>query len=194
MRISFLFVCVVAVAAVGISMVGCGSDSTQTPAVSETDGDHDHSAGHVHSAEGSHGGHLIELGGGPYCAELLHDASTGTVTVYLLDEAGKEAVAASRPEVALQVFRDGQFVGYALKGVSDGPDGAASASRFTVVDAALCEALADDEQLRGRLQVTIDGKQHTGDLQHSRHDALDDSGHEHAADGHADPEQDDHEH
>ena len=200
MRIDFLSLCVTAVLAVSVSLVGCGSDSTETaakkiegsppPLASETDHDdhagHDHGeqAGHAHPTEGPHSGHLIELGDEEYHAELLLDENTHRVTIHLLDGPAKQTVAVPLTEITLQLVHDRQFVKYALKAVEEPGDAAGGASRFEIVDAALCDALCHRDKTRGRLQVTIDGKPYTGTIEHTSHGDHDHEGHDHADHNH----------
>jgi hypothetical protein len=134
-------------------------------------------AGLAHPTEGPHGGHLIELGNEEYHAELLHDENTHAVTIHLLDGPGKQPLAIPQTEIALQLFQDGKFVKYALKAIQGPGDAAGAASRFEIVDATLCDALGHEDETRGRLQVTIDGKPYTGTIEHSSHG--DHEGHEH---------------
>ncbi len=142
---------------------GTGDASRQGPAEEV----HVHGEANAHShAEGPHGGHLIVLGDEEYHAELLHDEGTHTVTVHLLDAAGKNPVSADAPEVTLQLFQDGQFVDYRLKA----SEPQAGASELSLADEALCDMLLHAEQLRGRLQVSIAGKQYTGIIEHQAHD------------------------
>ncbi len=191
MRIPNLFVCVTVVVALTVSLAGCQSsemDGTPPPLVSEADGDghegHDHGgeASGGYPTEGPHGGHLIELGDEEYHAELLHDENTHCVTIHLLDGAGKEAVAAPLQEITLQLARDGEFVQYVLKAVPSQDGIAGAASQFAIVDDVLCDALGHEDELLGRLQVTLDGQPYTGTIQHSSHDAH--QGHDHAEEGH----------
>ena len=105
-------------------LAGCGSNATgMAKLVPAADAGHDDNCGHDHdghtdceqdahdhSTEGPHGGHLVELGNEEYHAELLHDEAAHSVTVHLLDAAGKQPVAVPLPEVTLQLLRDGQFV------------------------------------------------------------------------------------
>lgn len=175
-----------------VALAGCGGpgpSAEKTPSAEsghyEGDG-HDHGAeeaGHVegevedhaaeaaaeHPMEGPNGGHLIELGHEEYHAELLHDDDTNTVTVNLLDAAGKQPVAIPEQEIVLQLFQGGQFASYSLKAAHDAADVAGAASRFQLVDAGLSDALEHEEGLRGRLQVTIDGKPFVGQLEHTSH-------------------------
>jgi len=154
-------------------MAGCSSNSDPSPSSQpepQTDGHGPEEEAHVHADEGPHGGHLIELGS-EYRAELLHDENTDVVTVHVLDQAAKESVLPAQSEVTFQLLRDGQFVQYTLKGVPGEAEG--KASEFTVVDASLSEALAHEEEVRGRLHVTIEGNQLTGMIEHEGHDHSD---------------------
>ena len=152
---------------------------------------HGEANAHSHAAEGAHGGHLIVLGDDEYHAELLHDEGAHTVTVHLLDAAGKNPVSADPPEVTLQLFQNGQFVDYTLN--ASGSE--AGAAEFSLVDEALCHALLHAEEVRGRLQVTIAGKQLTGVIEHHAHDhegnAHDDDQEQH---DHPEGDHDGHEH
>ena len=200
MRIGPLCLCVTAVLAVSVSLLGCGSDSTETPTgktegsppplAADTDHDdhagHDHGddAGHEHPTKGPHGGHLIELGNEEYHAELLHDEKTHTVTVHLLDGAGKQPVAIPATELTLQLVQGGQFMKYALKAVQGPGDTAGAASRFEIVDAALCDALCHEDETGGRLQATINGKSYSGTIEHGSHGDHDHEGDDHAGHNH----------
>ena len=198
MRIGFFPLGVTAVLALSVSLLGCGSDSTKTPTEkgkgspppSASEAGHDDHAGHDHGdhagdghpTKGPHGGHLIELGNEEYHMELLHDEKTHTVTVHLLDGPAKQAVAIPLAEITLQLLRDGQFVKYALKAVQGPGDAAGAASRFEIVDVALCDALSHGKETSGRLQVTIDGKPYTGTIEHTSHgdhEGEDHAGHDH---------------
>jgi hypothetical protein len=95
------------------------------------------------------------------------------VTVHLLDAAGTQPVAISQPEIIVQLFRDGQFVKHALKAVQRPEDPAGAASQFEIVDTALCDALCHEDELRGRLQVTINGASYTGTIERSSHEGHD---------------------
>lgn len=126
---------------------------------------------HDHPADGPHGGHLVELGGGEYHGELLHDEASHSVTVHVLDEAGAQPVAIQEPEITFQLFSDGRFTKYTLKAAGQGGD--AGASEFTIVDEELCDALSHGQSVHGRLQITIDGKPYSGNLEHEAHEEHD---------------------
>jgi len=182
MRIALVSLCVIAAGAMSVCLVGCSPDPTQTPtnnAGGEAERGNGGSAVQEHPTEGPHGGHLIELGSEEYHAELLHDENTHTVTIHLLDGAAKQPVAVALPEVTVQLHQDGQFVKYALKAVQGEGDAAGAASQFEIVDAALCDALCHEDEVRGRLQLTIQGKPYTGVIEHSSHDEDGHEGHDH---------------
>ena len=90
------------VVAFGFGLAGCGS--APPPKEKPAAGAHDH------PEEGPHHGHLIELGGGEYHAELTHDDATKTVAIYLLgkdakkqqDPSGKEGEPDYLPAVVSQ--------------------------------------------------------------------------------------------
>ena len=179
---------IVFAAVVVLSLNGCGSESSPTHSEQTPEGPLPTAQGPdgVHPSEGPHGGHLIELGNEEYHAELLHDERTHTVTVHVLDAAGKQPVSIPQPEITIQLLQGGQFVAYALKAVQGPADAAGTASRFEIVDDALCDALCHEEEIRGRLQVTIDAKPYTGSIEHSSHDheGHDHEGHDHEGHDH----------
>lgn len=70
------------------------------------DHDHDHDSKegghhHAHGEKGPHGGALVALGEEAAHVEIVLDAETGKLTAYVLDGAGKEAVAIKQPEIEL---------------------------------------------------------------------------------------------
>ncbi len=166
--------CMAAFTLCGCSGNDAGTDTTKNGKDSAQH-EHDGEDAHVHPVEGPRGGHLIELGDEAYHAEFLHDEAKHAVTVHILDAKGKQDVQIDQPEILLQIFKDGQFVTHSLKAVA----GASPSSEFTLVDEDLC-SLLHDEDLRGRLQVTIQGEPYTGVLAHH---AGDHDEHDHAKKG-----------
>ncbi|MBN8624735.1 MAG: hypothetical protein J0M17_04515 [Planctomycetes bacterium] len=156
-----------------VMLTGCGREADKH---ATKDGEHrpgdGHAAGeagHEHPSEGPHKGHLIELGKEEYHAELLHDDSAHRITVYLLDGAGKKAVAIPEKELTVNAIAEGKPAQFKLLATPQKDDPSGSASKFELVDHALCEAL-DDPNSKGRLTVTIAGKQYSGDMAHDEHD------------------------
>ena len=158
-------------------LLGCGTEPADTGSSQSESAE----AAHDHSAPGPHGGDMIVLGEEEYHAELTHDEATHTVAVYLLDSTGKEPVSSEQGSITLQVFKDGDFVDYALKATGD--DGA-----FSTTDEQLCDLLLHSEEVKGRLHATIAGKEYVGTIELAAHDhAEHDQGTEHT-------EHDDHDH
>jgi hypothetical protein len=169
--------------AAGVFLAGCCPQSEQGSSkgaqgtslccpvsAASTHDDHAHDDhGHQHAAEGPHGGQLIELGDGQYRAELVHDKAAHTVTVYLLDAEAKGPAASDRTEITLQLFEDGQFGDYTLEAVP-GDAGEAGPSQFAIVNEKLSDALLGSDEVRGRLQVSIQGKPLIGIIEHHSHE------------------------
>ena len=133
----------------------------------EGDG-HDHGAG-AHPEEGPHHGHLIELGKEEYHAELTHDDASKTVAIYLLDSAAKSAVPIADPEILLNLLVDGKPHQVKLVAEPQAGDPAGQSSKFSIVDEAVVESL-EAPKTTGRLNVTINGKPYTGNVEHHNHD------------------------
>ncbi|MEZ6066679.1 MAG: hypothetical protein R3B90_13455 [Planctomycetaceae bacterium] len=137
---------------------------------------HDHAA-HAH---GPHDGHIVELGGEDYHAEVTMDEAKKTLTVYLLaadmtTPLGTEADSAS---VRLQIGDAKQE--FVLQPTDRAEDGKATV--FSQTDSTLPDSIQDAEDLIGEVVVTINGKQHRGEITHDHgHDdhGHDDHGHDH---------------
>jgi len=123
---------------------------------------------HAHSEEGPHHGHLIELGEEEYHAELAHDEASKTVTVYLLDKEAKTPVAIADAEIVLNLVVDGQPVQAKLAAAPQDGDPAGQASRFSITDEKVLEAL-EAPKTTGRINVTIAGKAYSGNVEHHEH-------------------------
>jgi hypothetical protein len=170
-QISQLTVSIVLTALVGL--YGCngstpGGDKSAGKGHSEADG-HDHGKeGHDHAHEGPHHFPLIDLGEGEYHAELAHDDSTKTVTVYLLDKEAKNPVAIADPEITLNLVVDGKPLQAKLTAKPQEGDPEGQASRFTITDEKVLEA-HDAPKTTGRLNVTINGKAYSGAVESHEH-------------------------
>lgn len=161
------------------STTGCNQSAdpaANTPAATEdAHSDHDHGdhshdehahegeSGHDHHEEGPHKGHLVELGNGKFHAELVHDESS--VTIYLLDESTKSAVAIEATEVLINLKHEGKAEQFKLSAVPDAGDPAGKSSRFSIQDAELAGHI-DDEAADARINVLIEGTAYTGSLAH----------------------------
>ena len=152
-------------------VVGCGK-SSQKPGSSgttETAGPPATVEAHAHPSEGPHGGSLIELGNEEYHAELVHDDAAKTVTIYVLDSAGKASVPIDATELIINLKHEGKGEQFKLAASADKSDPPGKSSRFVSSDAELAEDL-DREGAEPQLVVTISGKQFRGALEHSHGD------------------------
>ena len=178
--------------AVCLSPLGCGqTKEAGHDAHAEKEHGQAPKAVDAHPTQGPHGGHLIELGAEEYHAELLHDEKTQTVTVNILDGAGKEPVAIDDPEIVLQIFREGKFIQFVLK-AAPAEKTENGVSQFAIVDETLCDALGHWTAIRGRINLSIKGKKFFGVIEHQAHGH---DGHDHGHEKHAgQPKQIGHEH
>lgn len=168
--------------------VGCNEPAAKAPAPAATgeqhaEGDgHEHGeeghADHDHPSEGPHHGHLIELGEEEYHAELTHDDATGKVTIYLLDSGAKNSVPIAAEAVTINLVTDGKPKQFTLPAVADENDPAGKSSRFEVADEELHEAL-EAENAKGRLNITIEGKDYVGTIEHAAHGEHEHEEHDH---------------
>ena len=158
-----------------LGFFGCNGSSAPDSAAdkghTEHDG-HDHGEkgeAHAHPSEGPHHGHLIELGKEEFHAELTHDDATKTITVYLLDHEAKAPVTSTDAEIVLNLVVDGKPLQAKLAAAPQESDPAGSASRFSITDEKVLEAL-EAPKTTGRLNVTIADKAYTGSVEHHDHD------------------------
>jgi hypothetical protein len=159
-------------------MIGCNSNSVEST-ISQTDASsqdaHDHA--HDHGDAGPHGGHLIELDGGAYHAEWLHDDQSEKVTVILLDGKAEQEVAISAPYVTIDIAVGQRRDSYQLMAVSaDSDNDEAMASRFELVSPNLLVGLKMGEGVQATLTVDTGDKTLTGKIEHQPHD---EHGHHH---------------
>ncbi len=128
--------------------------------------EHSHApeGGHDHHGEGPHQGHLVELGNGKFHAELVHDDSS--VTIYLLDESTKSAVAIDATEILINLKHDGHAEQFKLAAAPETGDPAGKSSRFTLQSSDLANHV-DNEASEAKISVMIDGTAYTGSLAHS---------------------------
>jgi hypothetical protein len=124
---------------------------------------------HAHPTEGPHHGVLIELGKEDYHAELVHDGSTDTVTIYILDSSATTPVAITAKQLTLNMRGKGtpqQFVlaAHPQTGEADG-----LASAFAATGEQISRAI-DAKGASGRMNVEIDGRIYVGNVGgHSHH-------------------------
>lgn len=73
---------------------------------------HDHAAepghAHTHQHAAPHGGMLVEVGDHQFNVELVHDAGTGTLTLYTLDAHAENFVRTAMPVIELSLTAGSQ--------------------------------------------------------------------------------------
>lgn len=99
--------------------------------------DHNHSSGGGHTHKAPHGGMLVPLGEHAYNIELLRDASTGTLTAYVLDGHAEDFTRIAAPTIDVTVLSGGQKRVLSLKAVAN------SLTGETVGNTSQFEAQAD---------------------------------------------------
>jgi len=118
---------------------------------------------------GPHDGELVELGGGEFHAEVVHEHDAHSITVYLLDAFAKASAPVSSEELAVNVTVDGVPRQFKLPAMAEEGDPTGKSSRFQLVDEALCDAL-DAAGAEARVSVMIDGQSFSGSMRHAEHD------------------------
>jgi len=165
------------------SFAGCGSEHPHANSQHDHEGgQHSHgtadTSAHVHAKdhgdEGPHGGHLIELGRNhAYHAELVEIDATQSIVVYILDSQMKE-VPIDHDTIVIHMAIDSRTNTHVLKAAEG--ETAGGFSRFTSTGNAMFEALEHNDELQGKLRVTIKGVPYVGRLAHRAHGH---AGHQH---------------
>ncbi|PCJ56015.1 MAG: hypothetical protein COA79_20090 [Planctomycetota bacterium] len=137
------------------------------------DHDHDHK-GHDHGKDhikATHGGNILEVGKHVAHIELVHDKKKGSITLYILDKAGKAMAIADAPRLNLK-YKDGDKK--KKKQIITKPQGEKDkkASEFKAVD-----NLFKTEGFKGKISIKIGDKKYQVELAHGHHD--DHKGHDH---------------
>jgi hypothetical protein len=132
-----------------------------------------------HPAHGPHDGHLIELGAEEYHGEVVMDAATRKITVYLLGPDAATAALIGEPSVTLNLKVGDAPTPLTLAAAPQEGEAEGNSSRFEIAGESVPEAIKDEEDLHGDLVVTIEGKQYRGEISH------DHEGHDHGEHGHA---------
>lgn len=154
---------------VWLAAAGCSSDKEYHPVEQQQVVDeHGH-----HHHEAPHGGHLVELGKEEYHAEIVFDADSKTITVYLLgsDTEKPQTIPIEGADLTLNLVIDGtpHQLTPAAQPQEDDPEG--ESSRFVLADnPTVTEQIASEEDLEGTVRVTIGGKPYSGPIGHDHHD------------------------
>jgi hypothetical protein len=116
---------------------------------------------------------LLELGtADEYHAEIAHDDTTKTVTIYILGKDAKTPVAIDATELTLNLVVDGEPLQAKFPAVPQEGETEGKSSRFALMDEKVLEA-HDAPKTTGKLNVTIDGTQYTGTLDNKGHEGHD---------------------
>jgi hypothetical protein len=112
---------------------------------------------------------LIELGQEDYHAELVHNDDKPSVSLYLLDEQARSPVTTAAEELTLNLVVDGNAQQFKLAAAPLQGEAEGKASRFHSQDESLWRLISDENKLSGRFNVTIEGKQFVGKIEHAAH-------------------------
>lgn len=164
----------VGVLALGATLAGCSSgDKDHAAEPGHSEAGHDEGG---HATTGPHGGSLIELGNEEYHAELVHDDTAGTVTVYVLDSAAKSSVPIDATDITINLKHEGKGEQFTLAASADQGDPAGKASRFVSSDAELAKDL-DQEDAGPQIVIKIGGNQYRGAIEHAHDEAAEHEAH-----------------
>ncbi len=174
---------------VAISLIlfagGCEDSATTNSASTDAHSEDDEHAGHSHDHSPKHGGHLIEIGRNhEYHAELVDDHKTESITVYMMD-GHMEPLTVDQSSISLVLTAGGDTETFELTASQSG-----GSDQFSSNDENMME-MFEDEAVKGKLRVTIDGKPFTGSFDHHGHSHDDDHDDDHD-DEHDDEHDDDH--
>lgn len=161
-----------AVVSLGLAVVvGCGDTKQTADKDTKTKPAKQQAKSHEHEHEhgGPHEGHLVELGGGNYHAEITHDDKTKIFGVYLLDDKAENPVASEDKELVVSLTVDGEPQQYTLTAAPQPTDPPGHSSRYELKDEKLVDAW-DAPNAKGRLRVNIDGKSYSGDIDAAGHE------------------------
>jgi hypothetical protein len=154
---------------------GCDS-GTEVRQFDDTAGDNvENTTPHEEHAHGPHDGHVVELGGDDYHAEVTYDAAGRTLTVYLLQSDLKTPLGTEATTLSVRLTIDEKKEAFELTAAETGKTAEGLATEFKQTGSQLPESIKDAEGLIGEVVVTIGGKQLRGDITH-------DHGHDHGHD------------
>ena len=149
-----------------LGLAGCGGGQRGGRTFSEADNvEHDDHHDHAH-AHGPHDGHVVEIGGDDYHAEVVLDESTRKLTVYLLGSDLKTPLPVDAESLALRLKVGEETQEIKLAPEAQPEDGEGKASKFVQGEDALPEAIKDAEDLHGEVVVTFGGTQYRGPITH----------------------------
>jgi hypothetical protein len=151
--------------AVCAALAGCNSHHHDEPThAHDHGGEHDH-AHAAHPEEGPHHGELIELGEEEYHAELIHDETNHTITLFILDSAAKNAVPIEAKTLLMNLTVSGSPLQFSIPAAPQADDPSGKSSCFRLTDEKLCEAL-DSPGATCRLNIEVANRHYTATIGH----------------------------
>jgi len=126
---------------------------------------------HHHPEHGPNGGHIVILGDHAHHAELVFDATSRNITVYLLEHDMATATPLADATLTLKI-EGGEPIAFEVTPNTGDPAG--QTSKFTLAGDKLPETVKTEEDLHGTLDLSVGGKSQSGTIGHA-----DDHGHEH---------------
>ena len=149
-----------------IFAMGCGpATDSGASSSSSSNGETHVDDGHHHDehAVGPNKGHLVHLHPHDLQAEWLHHED-GTVTVIILDEAGKKEVAIATDRVIIET----DAVEYPLDAIEPTQDDPPKASRFETKNELLMTAI--NVEGKAKLRFTVGETEFEGEIEHHDHE------------------------
>lgn len=175
---------IAALVAVSLGLWGCGQKPEEYRQFSDKDNVENTAPPeeHHHPAHGPSGGHVVILGHDDYHAELLFNTANRDVTVTLLDHDMMTMTPVADGQMMLKL-EGAEPIAFEASPQEADPPG--QASRFTLAGDKLPESVKAEEDLHGKLELTVAGTPHSGEIAHE---------HAHGADEHGHEAHDDHDH
>ena len=171
---------------VAVSLSGCGETSDATSYADADINEPGHSHDHGHHHEGPHGGEVLEVDGNhKYHAEVVFDAETRDVSVYILggDLKTPVPVAAGDIEFEIEEGEDESHLDMTAAPLEGEADGLSSV--YKVPGASIPESAKSLEDFHWHMHLTIDENEYNVEM----------AGHDHGEHGHdAHGHDDDHDH
>ena len=110
---------------------------------------------------------MVELGEEEYHAEVVFNAKTKDVTVYILGPDPQKAAPIDAKEVTLELTIDGKLGPHVAKPAPQPADPPGESSRFVLAaDPQIQSKIDDEHELEGHVKVTIKGKSYSGEIEH----------------------------
>lgn len=165
-------------------LAGCPQETALKPATEVDMKAEAENAEHAHEHKAPHGGHLIELGSHEYNAEVLFDATSKLITIYVLDAHAENPVAVAVADISFHMAHGDHEDEITLKAEPQTGDAEGKSSKFvSEPQHEHLKEISDIEALHGHVHVKIADKEYEGELSHDHGDA----GHDHDHDAETKP-------